>query len=34
MYVYIDLLGGKLSKGVMRRRKGKKYCKTSWFMEI
>jgi hypothetical protein len=34
IYVYADLLGKKLSRGVMRRSKGKKHCRTSWFMEI
>jgi hypothetical protein len=34
MYVYADLLGKKLSKGVIRRRKGEKHCRISWFMEI
>ncbi len=34
MYVYVDLLGEKARRGVMRGGKGEKHCKTSWFMEI
>jgi hypothetical protein len=34
MYVYANILGHELNRGVMRVRKGEKYCKVSWFMEI
>jgi hypothetical protein len=34
LYVYANLLGEELSRGVMRGRKGEKHFRASWFMEI
>jgi hypothetical protein len=34
LYIYVDLLGEELNRGVMRGKKGEKHCRTSWFMEI
>jgi hypothetical protein len=34
LYVYVNILGDELSKGIMKGRKGEKHCRTSWFMEI
>jgi hypothetical protein len=31
LYAYVDLLGEIVSLGVMRRRKGEKHCRASWF---
>jgi hypothetical protein len=34
LYVYANLLGEELSRGVTRGRKGEKHFRASWFMEI
>jgi hypothetical protein len=34
LYVYVDLLGERIRRGLMRRRKREKHCRTSWFKEI
>jgi hypothetical protein len=34
LYIYADLLGEELNRGVIRGKKWVKHCKSSWFMEI
>jgi hypothetical protein len=32
LYVYVDLLGKEIKQGIMKGRKGKRHCRTSWFI--
>jgi hypothetical protein len=34
LYIYVDILGLELNRGVMKGKKGEKHCKTSWVIEI